>query len=150
MRLRARWSRFRRKAWRCSERLALTRDKARPLIDLEHALAELDRLDALEAQLGRLREAERQALDAQSIELLRAEVERCQQEANQLQGEDGCSSSATSATWRPASRPWKQSKSRPWRRQIDQALQSAEEFLKVENADDETTGRDRERIRSAA
>ena len=62
-----------------NEQLVLTRDKVRPLIDLEHALEGLDRLDDLEALLATF-VAERQLLDTQSIDVLRAEVQRYQVE----------------------------------------------------------------------
>jgi uncharacterized protein YPO0396 len=117
-------------------RLSLTRDRARPLIDLEHALAGLGRLDSLETQVAAF-VAERQALDAQSIELLRAELQRCQQEANRLQGETAAherhmgnletSVKTLEAEQIPA-----------LEKQIDQALQGAEEFLKSEDVDEET------------
>jgi uncharacterized protein YPO0396 len=55
------------------ERLALTRDKVRRYVELEHALPVLERLPALEEQLAQLR-ASLAVLDTQSVETLRAEV----------------------------------------------------------------------------
>ena len=113
-----------------SQRLALTRDKARPLIDLEHALAGLERLDALEAQLVAL-EAERQSLDAHSVEMLRAEVALCQQEANRLHGEVS-SFERHIGNLETSVQTLAGEQIPTLERLIDQALQSAEEFLKEE------------------
>jgi uncharacterized protein YPO0396 len=119
-----------------NERLALTRDKARPLIDLEHALAGLDRLTDLEAQLASF-EAERQSLDTQSIDALRAEVQRLEVESNQLQGDvNGLERLTGSLETRVNTLETEQIPS--LERQIDEAMQSAEKFLVTENADEET------------
>ena len=119
-----------------NELLALTRDKARPLIDLEHALTGLERLTDLEAQTTSL-EAERQSLDTQSTDALRAAVLQLQVESNQLQSEVNVFErhignletrvNTLDAEQIPA-----------LERQIDEALQSAEQFLAAENADEET------------
>jgi len=55
------------------ERLALTRDKVRRYVELEHALPVLERLPELETRLTQLH-AELAALDTQSAETLRAGV----------------------------------------------------------------------------
>ena len=119
-----------------NERLSLTRDKTRPLIDLEHALEGLNRLETLETQLKALM-AERQSLDTQSIDVLRAEVQRCQVESNRLQGEVNAferhignletSVKTLEADQIPA-----------LERQIDETMQSTEEFLRAENVDEDT------------
>jgi len=70
------------------ERLALTRDKVRVLIELERDLPGLDGISELAAGLDGLRE-ELASLDTQTIEVLQAEVERRQAAANALQGESG-------------------------------------------------------------
>jgi uncharacterized protein YPO0396 len=118
-----------------NERLALTRDKIRPLIDLEHAVAGISRLDDLEAELAALI-FERQGLDSQSVEVLRAEVQRCQQEANRLQGEVAAFERHM-GNLETNVRTLETEQIPALERQIDQALQGAEEFLKVENADEE-------------
>lgn len=117
------------------ERLSLTRDKARPLIDLEHALAGLERLDTLESQLAALA-AERQSLDTHSIEILQAEVQRCQQESNQLQGEVAAFERHI-GNLETSLKTLETEQIPALERQIDQALQSAEEFLKAESADED-------------
>jgi uncharacterized protein YPO0396 len=116
------------------ERLELTRDKTRPLIDLEHALTGLERLEILEVQLTALL-AERQSLDMRGLEELRAEVRRAQQEAEQLQKEK------TEAERRVGSlestvRILEADQIPALERQIDQALQSAEAFLTEEGLDE--------------
>ncbi|MGH2523424.1 MAG: SbcC/MukB-like Walker B domain-containing protein, partial [Anaerolineales bacterium] len=68
------------------ERLALTRDKARPLLELERALPVLTRIPELDHQLRSLR-YELGRLDRGSVESLRAEVARCQAEFDRLQAE---------------------------------------------------------------
>jgi uncharacterized protein YPO0396 len=116
-------------------RLSLTRDKTRPLIDLEHALLGLDRLNALETQLAALA-AERQSLDAQSVELLRAEVQRCQQESNRLQGEVAAFERRI-GNLETSVQTLETEQIPALERQIDQALQSAEEFFAAESTDED-------------
>ena len=65
------------------ERLALTREKIRPLLDLEHHLTELARLPILEEQREACR-VELAALDTRAIKRLQAEVERHQVVVNRL------------------------------------------------------------------
>jgi uncharacterized protein YPO0396 len=69
------------------ERLALTREKIRPLLNLEHALPELARLPVLEEEREACR-VELAALDTQAINRLQAEVEHRQGEVNRLFGEN--------------------------------------------------------------
>ncbi len=119
-----------------NERLTLTRDKARPLIDLEHALTGLERLTELEAQQVSL-EAERQSLDTQSIDALRATVVQLQAESNQLQSEVNVfERHIGNLETRVNTLEAEQIPS--LERQIDEALQSAEQFLAAEKADEET------------
>lgn len=68
------------------ERLALTRDKARPLVEMEHALAVLERLPAVAGQLEAL-QAELAALDTRATETLKAEVERRTHEVQERQSQ---------------------------------------------------------------
>jgi uncharacterized protein YPO0396 len=68
------------------ERLALTRDKVRVLLELERDLPGLDAIPDLAARLDGLRQ-ELASLDVQSVEALRAEVERRQAALDALQGE---------------------------------------------------------------
>ncbi|MBM2850684.1 MAG: hypothetical protein HW418_3626, partial [Anaerolineales bacterium] len=68
------------------ERLALTRDKVRRLVEIEHALPALDRLPDLTHQLRSLR-YELGRLNRQSVESLRAEVDRCQSEFDHVKAE---------------------------------------------------------------
>ena len=69
-------------------RLALTRDKIRPLLALEHALPELIRLPTLITDRDTCR-AELAALDTQAIVRLQAEVDARKQDANRLYKENG-------------------------------------------------------------
>jgi hypothetical protein len=66
------------------ERLGLTRDKARPLLELEHALPVLARIPELTHQVRSLR-SEMRHLDRGFVDTLKAEVARCQTEFDQLQ-----------------------------------------------------------------
>jgi uncharacterized protein YPO0396 len=70
-----------------TRRLALTRDKMRPLIQLNTDLPLLARLPDVTQQLSVL-QAELAALDTQSVEMLKAEVARQQTEVNQRQQEN--------------------------------------------------------------
>lgn len=117
------------------ERISLTREKARPLIDLEHSLVGLDRLEGLEAQFAALN-MERQSLDSQSVEMLRGEVQRCQAEANRLQGEVAAFERHI-GNLENIAKTLETEQIPALERQIDQALQTAQEFLQMENADDE-------------
>ncbi len=65
------------------ERLALTRDKVRGYVELEHKFPLVDRLPELEAHVEALQE-ELAGLDTHSVETLRAEVAAHQQEVHAL------------------------------------------------------------------
>jgi len=66
-----------------AERLSLTQGKIRTLVDLEHALPALDRLNEVETHLAECQH-EVNSLDTQSTATLQATLERCQEETNQL------------------------------------------------------------------
>ena len=66
------------------QRLALTRDKVRVYVELEHKLPLLARLPELQQKLAAC-QAELAALDTQSIETLKADVEAREAEVNRLQ-----------------------------------------------------------------
>ncbi len=119
-----------------NERLARTRDKARPLIELEHALEGLDRLEPQEAELAALI-AERQSLDTRSIDALRTEVARCQGELNRLQGEVNAFERHI-GNLETSVKTLETEQIPALERQIDETMQSAEEFLAAEDADEET------------
>ncbi|HKZ71380.1 MAG TPA: SbcC/MukB-like Walker B domain-containing protein, partial [Anaerolineales bacterium] len=68
------------------ERFALTRDKARPLLELEHALPALARLPEVTHQLRSLR-GEMRKLDRASVEALQTEADRCQKELDVSQNQ---------------------------------------------------------------
>jgi uncharacterized protein YPO0396 len=69
-----------------ARRLALTRDKVRLYFDLERDLPTIAPLPAQETRLAEL-QAELAALNTQTIETLRAEVERHQAKVDDLQGQ---------------------------------------------------------------
>lgn len=119
-----------------NERLSLTRDKLRPLIDLEHTLAGMSRLDMLESQLLLLT-TERQSLDSRSVELLRSEVHRCQQETDHLQT-DVAALDRHIGNLETSVKTLEMEQIPTLERQIDRALQNAEDFLQTENTDEET------------
>ncbi len=119
-----------------NERLALTRDKARILIELEHALEGLDSLEDLEAQLVSL-VAERQSLDTQSIDALRAEVQRYQGESNRLQGEVNAFERHI-GNLETSVKTLETEQIPGLERQIDEAVQNAGEFLGAESTDEDT------------
>ena len=118
------------------ERLALTRDKIRPLIELEHALAAIAILPERNTQHASLTK-ELQQLDLLTVETLKADVEKYQRERDQLQSE------ASTLERRLGSLEEKikqiETESIPGlERSADESIQSADSFLIQENADDET------------
>lgn len=118
------------------ERLALTRDKIRPLVELEAALPALRRLATLEAELDAFKK-ELAALDSHTVETLKAEVEKYQRERDQLQVE------VNAAERRLGNLEEKikqiETASIPGlERNADESIRSAESFLIQENTDEET------------
>lgn len=118
------------------ERLALTRDKIRPLIELEHALGALAILperNTLHASLTK----ELEQLDLHTTDSLKAAVEGHQTEYNRLQTEAGSverrigGMEADAQTLAEGEIPRLE-------RDIDQSIQNAEEFLTGENPDEDT------------
>jgi uncharacterized protein YPO0396 len=69
------------------ERLSLTQDKIRALVDLEHSLPALERITELEVHLGECRR-KLTSLDTQTVVALQANLERCQTETNRLHTEN--------------------------------------------------------------
>jgi uncharacterized protein YPO0396 len=118
------------------ERLALTRAKVRPLVELETALPALRRLVPLESELAALQK-ELAALDSHTVETLKAEVEEYQRERDRLQADVN----ATERKLGNLEEKIKQieTESIPsLERSADESLRSAESFLIQENADEET------------
>ncbi len=118
------------------ERLALTRTKIRPFIELETALPVISQIAPLEIELAALNQ-ELAALDSHTVETLKAEVEKHQRERDQLQIEVN----ATERKLGNLEEKIKQieTESIPGlERSADESIQSAESFLIQENADEET------------
>jgi len=115
------------------ERLALTREKIRPLLGLEHALPALGRLPLLEAARATCR-AELDALDTAAIARLQAEVESRQEEAHQLYEEN---TSLERRIGRLENRVQTLSEETlpDLERAADRALQSARQFLALETGE---------------
>ncbi len=117
------------------QRIALTSDKIRPLIDLEHALAGLACLPEREVQHAHLL-TELSNLDLRQAELAQAEVEKLQAEHNHLQKESGALERKIGGLEADA-RTLSDEKIPRLEIEIDQAIQSAAAFLSDEQADDE-------------
>lgn len=118
------------------ERLALTRDKIRPLVELETALPALSRLAPLDAELAALKK-ELAALDSHTVETLKGEVQKYQRHRDQLQDE------VLSLTKKLGNLEEKikqiETEAIPGlERSADESICSAESFIIQENADDET------------
>ncbi|MEW5830788.1 MAG: SbcC/MukB-like Walker B domain-containing protein, partial [Chloroflexota bacterium] len=117
------------------QHLALTRDKARPLIELEHALEALSILPERATQHASLKQ-ELEALDLHTAETLKAAVDRHQAEFSRLQTEAGQverrigGMEADAQTLAEGEVPRLE-------REIDQSIQNAETFLAEEEPDDE-------------
>ncbi|MCG2788115.1 MAG: hypothetical protein L6461_23760 [Anaerolineae bacterium] len=118
------------------ERLSLTRDKIRTLIELEHALESISILPERNTQLATLKQ-ELSQLDLLSIETLKAEVTHCQSERDQAQSEV----SAIERTLGKLEEKITQLETEAipsLERSADESLQEATNFLEQENADQET------------
>ena len=118
------------------ERLALTRDKLRPLIELEHILDALAILPERATQQESLTK-ELEQLDLHTADSLKAAVDQYQAEYNRLQTEAGSverrigGMEADVQTLAEGEIPRLE-------REIDQSIQNAEDFLTGENPDEET------------
>jgi uncharacterized protein YPO0396 len=118
------------------ERLLFTRDKMRPFVDLEHALSALTRLAPAEDEFKSLN-TELKTLDSRNLDALKAEVEKRQKELNQIQ--DEASDAARKLGNLEAEIRKLEAESIPsLERSAAEKLQEQEDFLVVENADDET------------
>ena len=118
------------------ERLALTRDKIRPLIDLEHALEALDILPERAAQRETFKQ-ELEALDLRTTNSLKAAVDQHQAEYNRLQTEAGSVERRIGGMVADA-RTLAEGEIPRLEREIDQSIQNAKEFLNSENPDEES------------
>ena len=118
------------------ERLALTRDKIRPLVELETALPALSRLAPLEAELAALKK-ELAALDSHTVETLKADVEKYQRERDGLQMEVNTAERKLGNLEEKIKQI--ETEAIPGlERSADESIQSADSFLLQENADEET------------
>ena len=116
------------------ERLALTRDKVRRLVELEHALPDLARLPELIARLEAWR-TELAMLDTRPVKALKAEVERCRQAAEQAQAGAGQLERQIGG-WEQRAGVLEKEALPQLERAADGALQSARLFLASEQADE--------------
>ncbi|NJC98438.1 MAG: hypothetical protein FIB03_19250, partial [Anaerolineae bacterium] len=118
------------------ERLALTRAKIRPFVELETALPALSRLVPLESELAALNK-ELATLDSHTVETLKAEVEKYQHERDQLQAEVNAAERKLGNLEEKIKQI--ETESIPGlERSADKSINSAESFLIQENADEET------------
>lgn len=117
------------------ERLALTSDKTRSLIELEHALEAISILPAHTTQHATLTK-ELQQLDLHAAETLKADVERHQSEFTRLQAETGSVERRIGGLESEAKNLTEVEIPR-LERGIDASIQNAENFLVSESADDD-------------
>jgi uncharacterized protein YPO0396 len=129
------------------ERLALTRDKVRRYVELEHRLPLLVDLPQWTEQLARL-QAELAGLDTHSITTLQQEVQRCEAEFNRLQKEQGILVEQIGRL-KNQIETLNQETMPGLERQADEAIQAAKAFLWQEEAEDvlEETQKEYERRR---
>ena len=118
------------------ERLALTRDKIRPLVELEAALPSLNRLTPLETEISAHKD-ELAGLDTRSVDALKAEVERCLSALHKAQGEVSTIERKL-GTLEGEVKHLETEAIPGLEKSADDALQGAEAFLVQENADAET------------
>lgn len=117
------------------ERLALTRDKTRPLIELEHALEALAILPERESKRTAFMD-ELAQLDLRTAETLKADVERHQVEFTRLQTEAGLLERRIGGLDSDAKNLAEVEIPR-LEREIDLSIQHAENFLASEGVDDD-------------
>src|SRR6266508_278887 len=117
------------------ERLALTHDKTRPLIELEHALETLSILPERTAQHVLLIK-ELEQLDLHTAESLKADVERHQAEFTRLQTEAGSVERRIGGLDSEA-KILAEVEIPRLEREIDASIQNAENFLASEGSDDD-------------
>jgi len=116
-----------------ARRLALTRDKVRPILNLERDLPAVAPLNRMESHLAGLL-SELAGLDTRSADTLRAEVERQQARVNELQAQAGSLEreigrlEERTATLADETLPGLE-------RDADHALQDAQGFMLLENAE---------------
>jgi uncharacterized protein YPO0396 len=118
------------------ERLALTRDKIRPLIELEHILEALAILPERATQQESLTK-ELEQLDLHTANSLKAAVDQHQAEYNRLQTEAGSVERRIGGMEADA-QTLEEGEIPRLEREIDQSIQNAEDFLTGENPDEET------------
>ncbi len=117
------------------EFLALTDEKIRPLVELEHALEDLASLPEHESRRAGLA-AELEKLDLRATEDLRADVERHQTEFNRLQAEASTLERHIGG-WEAEARALAEAEIPRLEGEIDRSLKDAEAFLNGEAPDDE-------------
>ncbi|HEX9839880.1 MAG TPA: SbcC/MukB-like Walker B domain-containing protein, partial [Anaerolineales bacterium] len=117
------------------ERLALTHEKTRPLIELEHALEALAILPDRKTQYAALAK-ELEQLDLRTVETLKADVERHQAEFTRLQTEAGSVERRIGGLDSDANNLAEVEIPR-LEREIDASIQNAEIFLANEGVDDD-------------
>ncbi|MEW5939771.1 MAG: ATP-binding protein, partial [Chloroflexota bacterium] len=118
------------------ERLALTRDKMRPFVELEHALAALAILPERNTEHATLTK-ELAKLDLRSTETLKAEVEKRQKGLSQVQDEAN-DSSRKLGNLEAEIRKLEAESILSVERSAEEKLKEQENFLASENADEET------------
>ncbi len=116
------------------ERLALTRDKVRRFVELEHVLPDLERVPPLAAQAEALR-AELAALDTRTARSLRAEVERRRAEVEENQAKVA-ELDRQIGGWENRAQTLDGEVIPRLAQAIDEAMQSAQQFLAAESAGD--------------
>ncbi|MBN1488218.1 MAG: AAA family ATPase [Anaerolineae bacterium] len=109
------------------QRLALTRDKVRVYVELEHALPMLRQLPELETEIAKL-QAEHDTLDMQSVETLKSEVALHQMRVRELEQQVESLGEAIGSL-RGHIETLQQQTLPELERQAAQALQEAEAFL---------------------
>lgn len=118
------------------ERLALTRDKTRPFIELEHALEAVANLPE-RTMYHALLTKELDQLDLHSADTLKADVEKRRGELNQIQDEAN-DSSRKLGNLEAEIRKLEAESIPSVERSAAEKIQEQENFLALENADDET------------
>jgi uncharacterized protein YPO0396 len=129
------------------QRLALTRDKVRPLVEVAHNLQYLERLPGVEHQLRSLR-SELGHLERGSTESLRARIEACRAEAERLQSE-AAQLDQSIGGWRQQAESLETETVPGLERAIAEHAHNAEQFLLDQASDElrEEIGREYERRR---
>ena len=120
------------------DRLSLTQDKIRKLVELEHALPAMEQLAEMEVFLGEC-QRELASLDTQTVANLQANLERCQTKTNRLHTENATHERQIGAL-EARTQNLADEILPGLELSVDQAIQDAQQFLSQEVEPEQSSG----------